>query len=70
MYIRMYDSPPLLPPGGYGRVQRGLYRVHQFSKVELFGVTASESGEESNQLLTEILELQMEVLNELGLYYR
>ena len=49
---------------------RGLYRVHQFSKVELFGLTTSESGEESNHLLEEIVDLQKEIFSELGLHYR
>ena len=49
---------------------RGLYRVHQFSKVELFGLTANESGKESGQLLEEIVEIQKEIFTELGLHYR
>ena len=56
--------------GGAGHALRGLYRVHQFSKVELFGLTTNEDGKESSNLLEEIVELQKEILNDLGLHYR
>ncbi|KAL8219852.1 UNVERIFIED_CONTAM: seryl-tRNA synthetase [Gekko kuhli] len=48
----------------------GLYRVHQFAKVEMFGVTANETGEESAALLEEFLALQKEIFSELGLHYK
>uniref|UniRef100_A0A663FDI5 serine--tRNA ligase n=1 Tax=Aquila chrysaetos chrysaetos TaxID=223781 RepID=A0A663FDI5_AQUCH len=53
-----------------GREPWGLYRVHQFTKVEMFGVTAAESGDESEALLAEFLALQKEIFSELGLHYR
>ncbi|XP_057255859.1 serine--tRNA ligase, mitochondrial isoform X2 [Pezoporus wallicus] len=53
-----------------GREPRGLYRVHQFTKVEMFGVTAVESGAESGALLAEFLAMQKEIFSELGLHYR
>ncbi|POI20969.1 hypothetical protein CIB84_015284 [Bambusicola thoracicus] len=53
-----------------GREPWGLYRVHQFTKVEMFGVTAAESGAESEMLLDEFLVLQKEIFSELGLHYR
>ncbi len=53
-------------PGRYGRAENGLYRVHQFSKVELFGVSANESGRESAELLEEIVHPQREIIEELG----
>lgn len=56
--------------GGAGHALRGLYRVHQFSKVELFGLTTNEDGEESSNLLEEIVELQKDILTDLGLHYR
>lgn len=56
--------------GGKGHATRGLYRVHQFSKVELFGLVANEEGAESDQMLEEILELQGEIISGLGLHYR
>ncbi|XP_030400200.1 serine--tRNA ligase, mitochondrial [Gopherus evgoodei] len=53
-----------------GKEPWGLYRVHQFTKVEMFGVTAAESGEESTALLEEFLALQKEIFSELGLHYK
>ena len=41
-----------------------------WSQVELFGVTANESGEESEELLQEIVEIQKEINNELGFHYK
>ncbi|XP_012291307.2 serine--tRNA ligase, mitochondrial isoform X5 [Aotus nancymaae] len=52
-----------------GKDPRGLYRVHHFTKVEMFGVTGP-GLEQSSQLLEEFLSLQMEILTELGLHFR
>lgn len=46
---------------------RGAYRVHQFSKVEMFVVASAEQSEE---ILEELLDLQCEMFTELGLHYR
>ncbi|XP_014017785.1 serine--tRNA ligase, mitochondrial [Salmo salar] len=51
-----------------GRETWGLYRVHHFNKVEMFGVTADETGEESSQMLEEFLSLQKEI-SSLELHY-
>ena len=63
--------------GGYGRSVRGLFRVHQFSKVELFAVTAGgeegegeEEGTESEKMLEEMVGIQEEICSDLGLHYR
>ncbi|KAG3256003.1 seryl-tRNA synthetase 2, mitochondrial [Ictidomys tridecemlineatus] len=48
---------------------RGLYRVHHFTKVEMFGVTGP-GLEQSSQLLEDFLSLQVEILTELGLHFR
>ncbi|XP_061452899.1 serine--tRNA ligase, mitochondrial [Rhineura floridana] len=53
-----------------GKEPWGLYRVHQFSKVEMFGVTANETGLESGALLEEFLTVQKEIFSELGLHYK
>ncbi|XP_026219568.1 serine--tRNA ligase, mitochondrial [Anabas testudineus] len=53
-----------------GRETWGLYRVHHFNKVEMFGVTADETGEESAQLLQEFVSLQKEMFSALELHYR
>ena len=41
-----------------------------FFQVELFGVTANETEQESQQLLEEIIDLQKEICAELGFHYR
>jgi seryl-tRNA synthetase len=53
--------------GGRGVTTKGLYRVHQFSKVELFAVTLPEQSEE---MMEEIKNLQEEIFTELGLCFR
>ncbi|XP_028320348.1 serine--tRNA ligase, mitochondrial [Gouania willdenowi] len=53
-----------------GRETWGLYRVHHFNKVEMFGVTADETGEESTQLLEDFVSLQKEIFSALELHYR
>uniref|UniRef100_W5NA24 serine--tRNA ligase n=1 Tax=Lepisosteus oculatus TaxID=7918 RepID=W5NA24_LEPOC len=53
-----------------GREAWGLYRVHHFTKVEMFGVTADETGQESSELLLEFLSLQKEIFSDLELHYR
>ncbi|XP_043114149.1 serine--tRNA ligase, mitochondrial [Puntigrus tetrazona] len=53
-----------------GREPWGLYRVHHFTKVEMFGVTLNETGEESSQLLDEFVTLQKEIFCSLKLHYR
>lgn len=52
-----------------GKEPWGLYRVHHFNKVEMFGVTGP-GLEQSSALLEEFLSLQMELLTELGLHFR
>ncbi|XP_060799707.1 serine--tRNA ligase, mitochondrial isoform X1 [Neoarius graeffei] len=53
-----------------GREAWGLYRVHHFNKVEMFGVTADETGQESSQLLDEFVLLQKEIFSSLKLHFR
>ncbi|KAI9473485.1 MAG: seryl-tRNA synthetase [Benjaminiella poitrasii] len=53
--------------GGLGRDPKGLYRVHQFSKVELFAVTTPDQSE---SMMEEIRDLQEEMFSELGLCFR
>ncbi|KAI8979418.1 seryl-tRNA synthetase [Mycotypha africana] len=53
---------------GHGSAEeRGLYRVHQFSKVELFVVTTPEQSE---AMLDEMKALQEEMFTDLGLCFR
>ena len=53
--------------GSRGRESKGLYRVHQFTKVELFAWT---SVEQSDTMLEEILQLQRDIVEGLGLHAR
>lgn len=50
--------------------EKGIYRVHQFTKVEMFGVTAAEDGNQSDQLLHEIINIERELFISLGLHFR
>jgi seryl-tRNA synthetase len=53
--------------GAAGRDTRGMFRVHQFNKVELFAFVApAESWDEHDRLL----ELEETIVRELGLPYR
>ncbi|KAF8641245.1 hypothetical protein AX17_000879 [Amanita inopinata Kibby_2008] len=53
--------------GARGADTRGLYRVHQFTKVELFAVTSQSS---SDRLMEEIMALQKRILSGLDLPFR
>ncbi len=53
--------------GTYGEEQRGLIRVHQFNKIELFQYTTPET---SYAALDEIVRQAEAVLQRLGLHYR
>ncbi|XP_064620514.1 serine--tRNA ligase, mitochondrial-like [Lineus longissimus] len=50
--------------------ESGIYRVHHFTKVEMFGVTANESGEESEALFNEFVDIQKELFAGLGLNFQ
>ena len=53
--------------GARGADTRGLYRIHQFSKVELFAVTTPD---ESDRMLESLREVQQDMVEGLGLLYR
>jgi len=55
--------------GSSGSENRGIYRLHQFSKVELFAVTRSDL-KESNEMLEEIKSLEEDLFTQLGLCFR
>ena len=52
---------------GSGKESRGLYRLHQFSKVEMF---ASTTPETSDEILMSMVDIQQEILQNLELPYR
>ncbi len=53
--------------GTYGKETRGLYRVHQFNKVEMVSLTRPEDSQKEQELLLGIAE---ELLHKLGLHYQ
>src|SRR5687768_3054310 len=53
--------------GSHGRASRGLYRVHQFTKVEMFAFTTPEHSE---ALHNEMVEIEEHIFQGLGLPYR
>jgi seryl-tRNA synthetase len=53
--------------GAYGRTSKGLYRVHQFTKLEMFVYCMPEDSE---KLHAEILEIEKEIANGLELPFR
>ncbi len=55
--------------GAAGRATRGIYRVHQFTKVEMFGY-AGPDVKESDALHLEILRIEEEIFQALGIPYR
>ncbi|HEV3167708.1 MAG TPA: serine--tRNA ligase [Isosphaeraceae bacterium] len=53
--------------GAAGRASRGLYRVHQFTKVEMFAFTAPQASDATH---LELLRIEEEVFSALGIPYR
>jgi seryl-tRNA synthetase len=53
--------------GDGGAENRGLYRVHQFSKVEMF---VFSTPEQSEQIHKELLNIEVELLTQLGLHFK
>lgn len=53
--------------GAHGRASRGLYRVHQFTKVEMFAFTLPE---ESDATLEHLCAIECRIFDELGIPYR
>jgi seryl-tRNA synthetase len=53
--------------GAYGKESRGLYRVHQFSKVEMFVFSKPETSEGLHQ---EMKEIEKEIYKELEIPFR
>ena len=53
--------------GSYGKDTKGIFRVHQFDKVEMVSFTGSEQSKEEHQFL---LSLQEELMQKLEIPYR
>lgn len=55
--------------GSYGKATRGIYRVHQFTKVEMFGFTTPDL-EQSNVFHEQVVRIEEELFQGLGVPYR
>jgi len=55
--------------GAAGRATRGIYRVHQFTKIEMFGFTAPDVAA-SDAVHNEIVAIEEEIFQGLGIPYR
>src|SRR5438067_6537970 len=53
--------------GTYGKDTRGIFRVHQFDKVEMFSFVSPDSSWDEHELL---VSLQEEIVSSLGIPYR
>lgn len=53
--------------GAAGSASRGLYRLHQFSKVEMFVICTPEQSEDMFQ---ELIDLERQLYSELGLHFK
>jgi seryl-tRNA synthetase len=53
--------------GAAGRASRGLYRVHQFTKIEMFAFTLPEQSEDMHNYLC---DLECDLFDGLGIPYR
>ena len=53
--------------GAAGAAEKGLYRLHQFSKVEMFVVCTPEQSEE---MLSQLVQIERQLLEELELHFK
>jgi seryl-tRNA synthetase len=53
--------------GAYSKFSKGIFRVHQFAKVEMFQYVLPEKSEEAHR---EILEIEKEIFSGLGIPFR
>jgi seryl-tRNA synthetase len=53
--------------GGYGSTERGLIRIHQFEKVELYTICTPENSKDEQDRMIASAE---DILQQLGLHYR
>src|SRR5690606_8027027 len=55
--------------GAHGKATRGIYRVHQFTKVEMFGFTAPDTAA-SDVFQEEVVRIEEEIFQGLEIPYR
>ncbi|MCA9386636.1 serine--tRNA ligase [Candidatus Dojkabacteria bacterium] len=53
--------------GAYGKYSKGLYRIHQFTKMEMFAYCTEEQSEAIHK---EMLEIEKEIATELGIPFK
>jgi len=53
--------------GGYGAMERGLIRIHQFEKVELYAICTPQQAKEEHERMLACAET---IVQSLGLHYR
>ncbi|MFH1583396.1 MAG: serine--tRNA ligase, partial [Candidatus Falkowbacteria bacterium] len=53
--------------GSYSKFSKGIFRVHQFTKIEMFQYTLPENSESAHQ---EILSIEVEIFKGLGIPFR
>src|SRR5690606_3595965 len=53
--------------GAYGKHSRGLYRVHQFNKLEMYAFVLPENSKEMHE---KILSIEEEIWQAIGIPYR
>jgi seryl-tRNA synthetase len=57
--------------GAAGKATRGIYRVHQFTKVEMFAFTEGDpENKASNAMLEDLLRIECKLFDGLGIPYR
>ena len=54
----------------HGRRERGIYRVHYFTKVEMFALTPANDTKTSDSIHKEMLSIQQHLFDQLKLAYR
>lgn len=52
------------------RICKYIRRVHEFTKVEIFSITADESQNESSKMLEEFCSIQTKLSEDLGLHFK
>ena len=55
--------------GAHGKATRGIYRVHQFTKIEMFSFTAPDVAA-SDEMHKQIVAIEEEIFQGLGIPYR
>lgn len=62
-----YSPAYRLEAGAYGKFSKGLYRVHQFNKLEMYAYTTADQSEHWHQ---ELVKIEEEICQKLELPYR